>query len=147
MTAIEHNTKPEEEGYEGVQTPLRRFLSDFCEAKLAVVGFFTIIIIALLAIMAPFIAPTDPYDLATVSVLDSRLAPGEAMMTGTIAHLGTDGAGRDMVSAMIYGLRISLGVGIGSGLIAMLIGISLDCFPRTQVEKLIVCSCVLLISN
>ena len=71
MTAIEHNTKPEEEGYEGAQTPLRRFLSDFCEAKLAVVGFFTIIIIALLAIMAPFIAPTDPYDLATVSVLDS----------------------------------------------------------------------------
>jgi hypothetical protein len=40
MTAIEHNTKPEEEGYEGVQTPLRRFLSDFCEAKLAVIGFF-----------------------------------------------------------------------------------------------------------
>ena len=73
------------------------------------VGFFTILAIALLAIMAPFIAPTDPYDLATVSVLDSRLAPGEAMMNGTIAHLGTDGAGRDMGSAMIYGLRISLG--------------------------------------
>ena len=124
MTTVENNIESEEKGYEGVQTPLRRFLSDFCEAKLAVVGFFTILAIALLAIMAPFIAPTDPYDLATVSVLDSRLAPGEAMMNGTIAHLGTDGAGRDMVSAMIYGLRISLGVGIGSGLIAMLIGIS-----------------------
>ena len=121
MTTIENNMEPEEKGYEGVQTPLRRFLSDFCEAKLAVVGFFTIFAISLLAIMAPFIAPTDPYDLATVSVLDSRLAPGEAMMNGTIAYLGTDGAGRDMVSAMIYGLRISLGVGIGSGLIAMLI--------------------------
>ena len=124
MTTVENNMESEEKGYEGVQTPLRRFLSDFCEAKLAVVGFFTILAIALLAIMAPFIAPTDPYDLATVSVLDSRLAPGEAMMNGTIAHLGTDGAGRDMVSAMIYGLRISLGVGIGSGVIAMLIGIS-----------------------
>ena len=124
MTTVENNMESEEKGYEGVQTPLRRVLSDFCEAKLAVVGFFTILAIALLAIMAPFIAPTDPYDLATVSVLDSRLAPGEAMMNGTIAHLGTDGAGRDMVSAMIYGLRISLGVGIGSGLIAMLIGIS-----------------------
>ena len=42
MTTIENNMEPEEKGYEGVQTPLRRFLSDFCEAKLAVVGFFTI---------------------------------------------------------------------------------------------------------
>ena len=114
----------ESERYEGVQTPFRRFLTDFCEAKLAVVGFFVISAITIIAILAPVLAPTDPYDLATVSVLDSRLAPGEAMMSGTIAHLGTDAAGRDMVSAMIYGLRISLGVGIGSGVIAMLIGVT-----------------------
>ena len=56
MTTVENNMESEEKGYEGVQTPLRRFLSDFCEAKLAVVGFFTILAIALLAIMAPFIA-------------------------------------------------------------------------------------------
>ena len=130
MTIIDNNSKFQEEDiinderYEGAETPLKRFLSDFCEARLAVVGFCIISLIALIAILAPFIAPTDPYDLATVSILDSRLEPGATMMNGTIAHLGTDGAGRDMVSAMIYGLRISLGVGIGSGLIAMLIGIS-----------------------
>jgi peptide/nickel transport system permease protein len=45
------------------------------------------------------------------------------MMTGTIAWLGTDGLGRDMVSAMAYGLRISLGVGAASGLIALCIGV------------------------
>jgi peptide/nickel transport system permease protein len=114
--------------FEGVQTPFRRFLSDFCESKLAVLGFVVIVAITLVAIFAPVLAPTDPYDLATVSVLDGRLGPGEAMMSGVTAHLGTDGAGRDMVSAMIYGLRISLGVGIGSGVIAMLIGISVGLF-------------------
>ena len=82
-------------------------------------------LIALIALLGPLIAPTDPYDLATVSIMDSRLAPGEAMMDGRAAWLGTDGLGRDMLSAMIYGLRISLGVGIGSGAIAMLIGCSL----------------------
>ncbi len=107
-----------------VETPFRRFLSDFCESKLAVLGFLVIAAITAVAILAPVLAPTDPYDLATVSILDSRLTPGESMMTGTVAYLGTDGAGRDMLSAMIYGLRISLGVGIGSGVIAMLIGIS-----------------------
>jgi len=114
--------------FEGVQTPFRRFLSDFCESKLAVLGFIVISLITLVAIFAPLLAPTDPYDLASVSIMDSRLAPGEAMMTGITAHLGTDGAGRDMVSAMIYGLRISLGVGIGSGVIAMIIGISVGLF-------------------
>jgi peptide/nickel transport system permease protein len=136
MTALQENLEgatapvgaPESQKYEGVDTPLRRFIVDFCEAKLALAGFFVIAAITIVAILAPVLAPTDPYDLATVSILDSRLAPGEAMMSGTVAHLGTDGAGRDMVSAMIYGLRISLGVGIGSGVIAMVIGISLGLF-------------------
>ncbi|MBT6277915.1 MAG: ABC transporter permease [Chromatiales bacterium] len=104
-------------------SPWRRFLSDFSESHTAMVGFVVIAVIALLAIFAPWIAPTDPYDLATVSIMDSRLAPGEQMMRGVTAHLGTDGSGRDMVSAMLYGLRISLGVGAGSGIIALTIGV------------------------
>jgi peptide/nickel transport system permease protein len=105
------------------QTPFRRFLSDFAESKVAVAGFFTFLMIVFIAILAPFISPTNPYDLATVDILDSRLEPGEKMMTGTVAWLGTDGLGRDMVSAMFYGLRISLGVGAVSGLIALCIGV------------------------
>jgi len=104
-------------------TPFRRFLTDFAESHIAMAGFIVISIIALLAIFAPWIAPTNPYDLATVSIMDSRLSPGEQMMTGTTAYLGTDGSGRDMVSAMLYGLRISLGVGAGSGIIALAIGV------------------------
>jgi peptide/nickel transport system permease protein len=104
-------------------TPFRRFVTDFAESHIAMAGFIFISIIALLAIFAPWIAPTNPYDLATVSIMNSRLSPGEQMMTGTTAYLGTDGSGRDMVSAMLYGLRISLGVGAGSGIIALAIGV------------------------
>ncbi|MBH69454.1 MAG: peptide ABC transporter permease [Rhodospirillaceae bacterium] len=128
MTSIDqHLSDTDEAGHtecDAVESPFRRFLSDFCESKLAVLGFVVIVSITVVAIFAPLLTPTDPYDLTTVTILDSRLAPGEAMISGTIAYLGTDGAGRDMVSAMIYGLRISLGVGIGSGIIAMMIGIS-----------------------
>lgn len=105
------------------QTPFRRFVSDFAESKVAVAGFIVFSLIILIALFAPFISPTNPYDLATVDVMDSRLEPGAQMMSGTTAYLGTDGLGRDMVSAMFYGLRISLGVGAASGFIALFIGV------------------------
>ena len=62
-------------------------------------------------------APTNPYDLSEVSILDSRLAPGEVMFNGTIAWVGRDGAGRDVLSAIIYGLRTSLIVALSLSLI------------------------------
>jgi len=105
------------------ETPFRRFVSDFADSKIAVAGLLTFVIVLLIAIFAPYISPTDPYDLATVDVLDSRLPPGSEMMNGETAWLGTDGLGRDMVSAMFYGLRISLGVGVVSGILALCIGV------------------------
>ena len=68
-----------------------------------------LLLIAISATFAPLIAPTDPYDLATVSVLDGRLA---------------DGAGRDVLSAIIFGLRTSLTVAISSALIALTVGLA-----------------------
>ena len=79
--------------------------------------------IALCAIFAPLIAPTNPYDLSTVSILDSRLSPGEKMLSGNVALLGTDGAGRDVLSAIIFGLRTSLVVAIASAFVALVIGL------------------------
>ena len=79
--------------------------------------------IALSAIFAPLIAPTNPYDLSSVSKLDSRLSPGEKMLSGNVALLGTDGAGRDVLSAIIFGLRTSLVVAITSACIALVIGL------------------------
>ena len=82
-----------------------------------------LLLIALCAIFAPLIAPTNPYDLAVVSIMDGRLAPGETTFDGTVAWLGTDGAGRDVLSAIIYGLRTSLTVAVCSALIALTIGL------------------------
>lgn len=107
------------------QTPFQRFLSDYRESKLAVVSFYVVVAIILTALFAPWLAPTDPYDLATVTVQDTALPMGAVMSSGQVAYLGTDGAGRDMLSAVIYGIRISLIVGVGSGIAALLIGITL----------------------
>jgi peptide/nickel transport system permease protein len=105
------------------ETPLRRFISDFCESKIAIAGVLGVLLIAIIAIFAPWLSPTNPYDLATVDIMDSRLSPGKQMMSGVTAFLGTDGMGRDMLSAMFYGLRISLGVGVASGFVALCIGV------------------------
>ncbi|MCL4767921.1 MAG: ABC transporter permease [Hyphomicrobiaceae bacterium] len=107
-----------------IETPLARFVSDFCESRVAVAALAVLVLIVALAVLAPWITPQNPYDLAQVDVLDSRLAPGEKSFKGPTHWLGTDGAGRDLFSAILYGLRISLSVGVMSGLIAMALGTS-----------------------
>ena len=87
-------------------------------------GLF-VLLIATLAALAPLIAPTNPYDLATVSILDGRLPPGQEMLDGTVALLGTDGAGRDVLSAILWGLRTSLVVAITSATIAVTVGLTI----------------------
>jgi peptide/nickel transport system permease protein len=76
----------------------------------------------LLALLAPWIAPQNPYDLATLDLLDARLPPGSHAANGMTYWLGTDGQGRDMLSAILYGLRVSLYVGLASGAIALTVG-------------------------
>jgi len=106
-------------------TPFRRFCSDFVESPVAVFALGMLAIIVLLAVLAPLITPQNPYDLGQVDVMDARLPPGETSMgTGMTFWLGTDGAGRDLLSGILYGLRISLAVGVLSGLVAMAIGAS-----------------------
>jgi peptide/nickel transport system permease protein len=104
------------------ETPLRRLIVDYFESRLGTAALATLVLIIGLALLAPWIAPQNPYNLAEVDVLDSRLPPGSTSMTGYTYWLGTDGAGRDLLSAMLYGLRISLAVGIASCLIATVIG-------------------------
>jgi peptide/nickel transport system permease protein len=106
------------------QTPLRRFLSDFFESRVATAAIVVFAIVLFIAIFAPLISPQNPYDLMVVDVMDSRLPPGEQSLTGMTFLLGSDGAGRDMVSAIFYGLRTSLSVGVMSGIIALCIGMA-----------------------
>lgn len=79
----------------------------------------------LCALLAPLVAPHDPFDLATLDLGDSRLPPAW-MAEGKGAYLlGTDDQGRDILSAVMYGARISLAVGIASVLLSMLVGVTL----------------------
>ena len=106
--------------------PWRRFASEFAESKLAVAGLVLLAAIVVVAVAAPFISPQNPYDLAQLDVLDSKLAPGEqASSTGKTYWLGTDDQGRDMLSGIFYGLRISLTVGVSATLLALALGLAL----------------------
>jgi peptide/nickel transport system permease protein len=105
------------------ETPLRRFVNEFRESKLAMVGLALLTIVLLIAIFAPLISPQNPYDLSQLDVMDSKLAPGEKSMAGKTHVLGTDDQGRDMLSGIFYGLRISLTVGVSSTLFAVVIGL------------------------
>ncbi|MCC6467684.1 MAG: ABC transporter permease [Alphaproteobacteria bacterium] len=107
-----------------VETPFRRFVAEFCASRLAVAGLVGLSIILLVAIFAPWIAPQDPYDLRQLDVLDGRLPPLSKSMGGKTYWLGTDDQGRDMLSGIMYGLRTSLLVGVGSSFFAMLIGMA-----------------------
>jgi len=105
------------------QSPWRRVAVEFMSSPTAVVGLLVLLVIVLVAVLAPWIVVQNPYDLMQLNVLDARLAPGSVNMdSGYTYWLGTDGQGRDLVSAIMYGLRISLWVGIGSALIAAVIG-------------------------
>src|SRR5262249_40024942 len=93
-----------------IDTPWRRVGRDFAANPLALFGLALLSIIVFLALFAPVISPQNPYDLAQLDVMDSRLPPGSSTPTGGTYWLGTDDQGRDMLSAIFYGLRISLGV-------------------------------------
>jgi peptide/nickel transport system permease protein len=107
-------------------SPWRRFAAEFAESRLALGGLLVLALLVGVALAAPFISPQNPYDLAQLDVLDSKLAPGElSSATGKPYWLGTDDQGRDMLSAICYGLRISLTVGVTSTVIALVIGLAL----------------------
>jgi len=107
------------------ETPFQRIVGDFVADPVAVFGLVLLTIIMLIAIFAPLISPQNPYDLAQLDVMDSRLPPGTSSPTGGTFWLGTDDQGRDMLSAIFYGLRISLSVGVIATVIALAIGLAL----------------------
>lgn len=84
-----------------------------------------LVLLALAALLAPWIAPQNPYDLAQLQLIDSRLPPLSRSAAGALRWLGTDDQGRDMLSAILYGLRTSLAVGLTSTALGFGIGVSL----------------------
>ena len=104
------------------ETTFRRFVSDFVESKVAVGALAVFLVILFVAVFSPLISPQNPYDLAVIDIMDGRLPPGSKGSSGVDYWLGSDDQGRDMVSAIFYGLRTSLGVGAMSGLVALCLG-------------------------
>lgn len=120
------------EGGAGVQpkpaSPFKRVVVGVLSDKLGLVGVVICTIMVLAAIFAPWIAPQNPYDLAQLDIMDNRMPPGEVSFSGMTYLLGTDDQGRDLFSAILYGLRTSLFVGISSAAIALVIGASVGIF-------------------
>lgn len=107
------------------ERPIWRIMRDFRKSPLALLGLALLVVIIAAALLSPWITPQNPYDLRSLNIMDSRLAPGEVGFSGTSFWLGTDGQGRDMFSAILYGLRISLAVGVIACTSALFIGLTL----------------------
>src|SRR4051794_12962569 len=90
---------------------------------IAAAALATTIIVA--AALAPWIAPHDPFDLASLSLLDSSDPPAWLEGGNWNYPLGTDNQGRDVLSAILYGARLSLLVGLSSVVVALLLGVTL----------------------
>lgn len=106
-------------------TTLGRALDGILTSPKATVGAVVALLLVLTAIFGPWLAPQNPYDLGAIDFFDARLPPMSPSMNGSIYLLGTDGQGRDMLSAMIYGLRTSIAVGLLSGIVALVVGTAL----------------------
>ena len=104
---------------------MREFWREFRENRIAVLALFVVVLVVLAAIFAPLVAPQDPYDLASLELRDARKPPGFVGSNGYAHLLGTDAQGRDLFSAILYGLRISLQMGLVAGVVAMTIGATL----------------------
>ncbi|SEL74721.1 peptide/nickel transport system permease protein [Roseateles sp. YR242] len=109
---------------------LRRFFDgdvwhSFTRSPVAMLAAFVALFCLVCAVFAPWIAPHDPFDLTSVDLMDARLPP-VWVEGGTGKYLlGTDDQGRDLLSAIMYGARISLVVGFASVLMSMVIGVGL----------------------
>ena len=106
-------------------TPFAVFWSEFSENRAAVAALGVVVLVVLLAVFAPLVAPQDPYDLAKLTLRDARRPPGFVGAAGYVHWLGTDAQGRDMFSAILFGLKISLQISVSAGLIALSLGATL----------------------
>ncbi|HKL69077.1 ABC transporter permease [Salibaculum sp.] len=102
------------------------FVWSFRQTPVAIISFFVVMVLVLAAVVAPLIAPHDPFNPATLNLMNGFTPPGEPnAFTGDQFLLGTDDQGRDVFSTILYGMRISLFVGFAAVMLAMVIGVTL----------------------
>jgi peptide/nickel transport system permease protein len=91
----------------------------------AVIAAVVTLLIVLAAIFAPLISPHNPFDLASLSIMDANTPPAWSGEGNPSFLLGTDDQGRDILSAVIYGTRVSLFVGLASVIFSVVLGVTL----------------------
>ncbi|WP_426956616.1 ABC transporter permease [Muricoccus radiodurans] len=96
--------------------------AEFRRSPVAVVALAVVVVIVALALLAPLISPQDPYDQTALDLMDARLEPGSVGSGEYVHWLGTDNAGRDLLSAILYGLRTSLAIAVTAGMAALVVG-------------------------
>lgn len=133
---------------------LRRFFDgdvwhSFRNSPVAMLAAAIALVCFVCALFAEVVAPHNPFDLATLELLDSLKPPSWVAGGDGKYLLGTDGQGRDILSALMYGARISLLVGIASVLLSILIGVTLGLlagFVGGRVDALIMRICDVMLS-
>jgi len=101
---------------------MRAFWREYAENRVALAALAVVLLLVGAALLAPWLVPQDPYDLAGLDLMDARRPPGFVGSGGYTHWLGTDAQGRDLLSAILYGLRISLQMGLAAGAVALTIG-------------------------
>ncbi|HUL67844.1 MAG TPA: ABC transporter permease [Burkholderiaceae bacterium] len=97
----------------------------FRSSPVAVVAAVVALVLVLSALLARWVAPHNPLDLATINLLDASIPPFWADGGLLKFPLGTDVQGRDVLSAVIYGMRISLVIGVASVLLSVVVGVGI----------------------
>lgn len=100
---------------------IRRFLSD----PVAIGAGAVLLVLVLMAALAPFLAPQNPYDLMQLSIMDSEMPPAWRAGGDERFLLGTDAQGRGVLSTIMYGTGISLLIGIGAVIVQGVLGVTL----------------------
>jgi peptide/nickel transport system permease protein len=113
-----------------MQGAIGRFLDGdifhaFKRSPLVMTAFAIFLVIVLAALFAPWVAPHNPFDLRTLNLLDAFTPPSWTERGNKTYFLGTDDQGRDVISAIIFGSRMSLVIGLAATVLAMLVGVTL----------------------
>jgi peptide/nickel transport system permease protein len=99
------------------------FLYSFRRDPVAIFSFSVLLVLVLVSLLAPVVAPYNTYDTTTIDIMDAELPPAWMDAGEKRFLLGTDIQGRDLLSTMIFGLRVSLIIGIGAVLLQAVVGI------------------------
>ena len=106
-------------------TLTRQFAAEFAASRIALVGLALLSLVLLAALLAPWISPQDPFNMAALN-LNEAFAPPAWDEKGLGQYpLGTDNQGRDILSTIMHGARISLGVGLAAVVFSLALGVSL----------------------